>query len=409
MHSRRIRHLFIGLLAILLVAVPAIAGCGSSGSTKQNEVIIAWFGDQTGPSATTFKQVQWGLDDYMSEAEAIPGVTIKYIVYDFRNDYARVPTGYEYLKGQGMNMLLQYNPNTQPTTAKNLAEDQIPSFSFNIDVNTMNNEWLFGWSVDLASEAKYVIEYLVNDWWETRKMTRPIKIGAMLLSDLYSGTQYWNAYNAWAAAHPGKCELTRALGTTSQTAFASEVGSLQGCDVIITGQVGPATATFLKELLSKGYQGGIVGHSISILSIWSLITSLIPKASLNGILIPHSWHVWTDQNEFVTQMGTALEKYRGSDAAMLKEGTTWLSGYCLGHVLTNVVRKAAETVGADKIDGPALRQAMADLRLEIPGMPTIGGNANNCLLTQMRMVKYDAAADAWNAVMPWANALYPAS
>lgn len=394
----------LGLAAMLLIASVA-AGCGGGSAKAENIVVLGWMGDQTGPASSTFGQVQWGIDDYISRMDPIPGVKIQFATYDFREEYARVPVGYQWLMNQGMDLLLHYNPNVQAVTAGDQADDKIPSFSFNVDLATAGNEWVFGYSVTLRDEAMMVMDYLLKDWWETKGMTRPIKIGAMVHSDLGSGTIYWQAYQEYAAAHPGKCVLTRASGTSGQTAWASEVAALKDSDVIIVGTIGPAAATFLKELFLRGYQGSLVSHSISVLSIWSMVTAIVPKADMDGILIPHAWHVWTDDNPFVAEMKTALEESRPADAQMLKEGTTWLSGYCMAYILTNIVRAAAEKVGAENVDGTALRDALAETQLDIPGMPTIGGYGNQCLNPAMRMIKYNAAEDKWYAVNDWVNTL----
>ncbi len=391
-------------LAIILLMASVVSACGG-GAEAENIVVLGWMGDQTGPASSTFQQVQWGMDDYISQMDPIPGVKLEFKTYDFREEYARVPLGYEWLTAQGTDLLLHYNPNVQAVTAQSQTEDKIPSFSFNVDPATAENEWVFGYSVTLHNEATMVMDYLVKDWWETKGMTTPLKIGAMLHSDLESGSKYWQAYQDYAAAHPGKCVLTRALGTSSQTAWASEVAALKDNDVVIVGTIGPAAATFLKELFLRGFQGRVVGHSISILSVWSLITAIVPKADMDGVLIPHSWHVWTDENAFVSTMSAALEESRPADAEMLKEGTTWMSGYCLAYILTNAVRVAAENAGPDKVDGTALRDALAQTQLEIPGMPTVGGYENQCLNPSMRMITYNASEDEWYAVNDWVNTL----
>ena len=391
-------------LAIILLVASVVTGCGG-GEKAETTVIFGWMGDQTGPAASTFKEVQWGMDDYISQMDPIPGVKLEFKTYDFREEYARVPIGYEWLKGQGMDLLLQYNPNVQAVTAQSQAEDQVPSFSFNVDLTTAENEWVFGYSVTLLNEATLVMDYLVKDWWETKGMTTPIKIGAILHSDLESGNLYWQGYQDYAAAHPGKCVLEKAMGTTSQTAWASEAVALKDNDVVIEGMVGPAVPTFLKELFLRGYEGQVVGHSISVLSVWSMITGIVPMADMDGVLIPHSWHVWTDDNPFVSQMSAVLEDKRPAEAQKLKQGTTWMSGYCLAHILTNVVREAAENAGPEKLDGNALRDALAETQLEIPGMPAIGGYGNQCLNPFMRMITYNASEDEWYAVNDWVNTL----
>jgi hypothetical protein len=73
-----------------------------------------------------------------------------------------------------------------------------------------------------------------------------------------------------------------------------------------------------------------------------------------------------------------------------------------------VVRLAEKNVGAENIDNLAMRDALEQLSLEIEGLPTIGiagSGGANVLNPYLRMIKYDANADEWNATGDWFYAL----
>jgi len=412
MNSRTIKLLCMGALALVLLVTPVLGGCGGGGGGgEETTVVLGWLADETGVSSKAFDEVIMGMNDYMTEMEAtdpIPGVRIRFEIYDTRLEYARAPLGYEWLMGQGMSLLLHYDPPEQNALAAAQAEDEMPSLCFCADVQTLKTDWMYAYSVDYISEGKAIVDYLVKDWWETRGMTRPMKIGALVIGDMQSGGQYWSGLQAGSAANPGECELKKQEALRSQTAWASEVNALKDCDAIVVTTVGPTSATFLKEVREKGYEGQLVGVTISALGFWTLISSMVPKSGLDGMLIPHAWYVWTDDAPFVSNMSAMLDKHRPSKAAILKQGTTWESGWSTAHILAEVVRLAEKNVGAENIDNLAMRDALEQLSLEIEGLPTIGiagSGGANVLNPYLRMIKYDANADEWNATGDWFYAL----
>ncbi len=66
-----------------------------------------------------------------------------------------------------------------------------------------------------------------------------------------------------------------------------------------------------------------------------------------------------------------LEKSRPSDVGRLKQGTTWLTGYTLAHIVSEIVRKAADNVGPDKVDNIAIDDVIREMSLDIEGLPTM--------------------------------------
>lgn len=135
-------------LAFLLATISVVSACGGGGAGETKTITLGWLADQTGSSATAFKEVSKGIDDYMKEMEAtnpIPGVKIRIIVYDTRLEYARYPAGYEWLVGQGMDVLLGYAPETSTVTLRSQVEDKIPQYNFTGWVTTLDEDWLYSY------------------------------------------------------------------------------------------------------------------------------------------------------------------------------------------------------------------------------------------------------------------------
>ena len=133
-----------------------------------------------------------------------------------------------------------------------------------------------------------------------------------------------------------------------------------------------------------------------------MITSVLDKSKMDGMLIPHFYPLFTDDIEYSTYLNEMIQKYRGSEAENLKKGTTWMSGWVTAEILTETVRLAAETVGGKNVDGNAINDAFQALDITIGNMPAItlaARGGNNVLQPYSRMIQYKAAADDWYAAI----------
>ena len=106
----------IGLLAILLLALPMLVACDGddtggtpSGTDTPSEVtiIIGEIVDLTGVAAEAMDKIDKALKDlavYYNEENLIPGVTLEVKHYDDEYDPARDIPGYNYLKSKGQGL-----------------------------------------------------------------------------------------------------------------------------------------------------------------------------------------------------------------------------------------------------------------------------------------------------------------
>ncbi len=397
-------------MVAVLVAGSVLTGCGGGGGgEKTSTVILGILGDQTGASAGAFKEVSAGMEDYLAEMEEsnpIPGVKIKMITYDTRLEYGRLSIGYEWLKGQGTDLVMGYSPNTSGVLQASLAEDKIPIYSFTGYPSTLDSDWVYSYMCTGELEGRAMMDYVINTWWPAQGKSGPVKIANVGNTGWDTTIQYRKGFASVLAENPGKAEYTEVGGDVAQSAWASEVQKVMdfGADVIILTSTGTSSPTFLKEAAYKGYNGLTVASTNSVLGFWSLVISLVPKASLNGLLIPHFYPLWTDDTASVAHLSAMLEKYRAAEAATLKQGTTWSSGWMTAQVVTEAVRLAAEKVGAENVNGAAINDAFKELNIQLEGMPPLtlaNSGVHHVLMPEFRMIKYDAAADEWNAITEW--------
>jgi ABC-type branched-subunit amino acid transport system substrate-binding protein len=397
----------IGLVAVLVVT-SVVSACGGGGGEKEtNTILLGWLADQTGTSATAFKEVSKGIDDYLTEMEAtnpIPGIKIDMTTYDTRLEYARFSQGYQWLVGQGMDVLLGYQPETPNSTLDYQAEDKIPQYNFSAYPKDQDADWLYGYTYSYQYEARAAMDYLVNVWWPAQGKTGAIKVAHVSNPEYGSKDEYQKGLDWVVAQNPGKVNLTFVGGGGSQTAWASEVASIMNTDALFISAVGTSCATFLKEAYAKGYKGEIVASTISVLGIWPMITSVVDKSKMDGMLIPHFYPLFSDDIEYSTYLSEMIQKYRGSEAESLKKGTTWMSGWVMAQILTETVRLAANTVGAKNVNGSAINDAFKALDITIGNMPEItlaARGGHHVLQPSCRMIQYKASADDWFAVTDW--------
>jgi hypothetical protein len=404
MEKKLTRILVLVCMAVLLTVSSVLTGCGGS-SGGNHVVVIGFLGDQTGPSAAAFQSILTSLNDYLTVMEKenpIPGVTLKIATYDTRYEYARIPMGYEYLKEQGMALLLQYMGDQQPITLPNQKEDGVPSYAFAEKKGLENEPLVFCWEPEYYWEGRGTMDYIVSTW--DAALGRPLKVGHLAMANYATDQQQNAGMAAVAAENPSKVILTTVQGDPTQTSWASEVNGLRNCDFIVTSSVGPATPTFLNEVRARGFTGKIIGLTQSVLGYWSETKTAVPAKYLDGLLAIHFYLHWTDNSEYISQMKANVAKYFPDRAEQLEQGTVWLTQQVTAQILTDAVRRAAAEVGPANVDGAAIRDALEATAINMPGMGESISchNGTHVMYRMYRMIKYDAAKDEWFAITDWA-------
>jgi len=405
MSRKLIKMVGLGLLAVLM-AVPLLGGCGGE-KEKVRKIVIGVLGDQTGPSALANSEVIGkGLKDYLrmiEETDPIPGVKLEIVTYDTRLEFARVPIGYEWLKGKGARLLVHWVPQFNAMTARDQARDKIPSFTFTMITEALKEEWAFSLSVTPYLEMEAAMDYILGTWNYQARPGGPV-VGYLGESGRPVCIEQLQGLKDVAQAKPHKpYQIKDAAVPGGTTAFAGEVQRLKDCDIIVFGTTGPSSAAFLRDLGERGYQGMVIGATNAVLGLWTLIKTAVPGEHLDGLRVMHAQLLFTDESTWVDEIEQALLRYRPGEAGTLKRGTTYMSGYEFGLILTDVVRRAVAAVGAENVDGTALRQALETIDITTPGR----GEALKChggerlLYRMFRLVEYRLAEDDWFAITDW--------
>ena len=391
-----LRKMAVVVLVALVAVLPVLAGC-AGGDEDENTVILGWLGDETGVSAAAFKEVRYGLLDYLATMEKtnpIPGVKIEVLTYDTRLESGRVPTGYQWLKGQGMDVLIQWSPGAYAMTLENQKNDSIASFCTTAYPATQDSGWVYSWGPSEFDQGQWLAQALVDDWDETTE-GRTIKVGYVDVAGYSSANFCREGIEAWIAQNAGAMDYKVVQGGSSQTAWASEIDALKDRDVIVFATPATAGASFLNEVRARGYTGRLQATAFSFLSYLTLIKNSVGAAGLDGIRIPHAYTLFTEGSDFALQAKEALYELRPAEADTLKGGTTWISGWIYGFILSEAIRHAADTAGSENVNAEAIHEALDSLEIEIPGASvtaTVTGE-KDVLFPYYRMVEYDGELD----------------
>jgi len=351
--SRKFAAVSLGLVVILLGVIAGPVGCGGEKKAETGQFAFGWLQDLTGRAAFAVKQVYDGVYDYVrmtAEEDPIPGVTIKIVTYDTKSDYSRVPIGYVWLRGQNATLL----------------------------------------SV-AAHDSLMLQDRMEQDEWPSLYMSS--------MPQLQTWEWYWTLYGTSASMLESLLEWLREEGWAN---------ALKGCDIILTFLSGTPLASFIKEVRARGFTGQFMGPLDSLLAYWGLMKETVPLDQLDGCVSPLSMpHLDETDNVFIQEVVGYMERYRGKDALdFYRTGTGYQCGWALGALLVDVVRRAAEQVGAENvgdIQGRALRDVIKETNLTIDGWgETLKARGDLTTLSRVaKMYEYRADVDKWVSTSDW--------
>jgi len=108
--------------------------------------------------------------------------------------------------------------------------------------------------------------------------------------------------------------------------------------------------------------------------------------------------LWDEPVSWIVEAREAVLKYRASgEAEYILARPGYLSGWLPGMVLADTIRRAVGEVGAENVDGAALRHALAGIDMALEGLWNPWRFAENvhCLMKNQRMEEWSTAEDKW--------------
>jgi hypothetical protein len=366
MHKRSIRKVFLVVLGVLVLALPGFAGCGSQ-EAEGAEFVIGYQGDFTGPGSASTRVVYDAFMDYLSVAEEeglLPGITLRVVAYDNRTDYSRYTAGYMWLRGQGAELLLCPASTDIEMNAGNCARDKVPAVGTTGVESLAEHDWVYFLYETQEAQNAGCLKWIA-DTWDYEGMGRAPRVGAVGLSGLLVCIASVAGMEEFVADNPEEIEWMGAqfapLGTS---AWALEVKALMDCDYIVAATFGSAAGQFMKEARLRGYDGAFMSSSMAFPGFWGTVRSSVEPSDLYECYHQHTCP-WCDECSFATSWQEAIVNYRSGYAETEIQLASYPTGWAWSIWVIDAIRRAAEEVGAENLDGVAIQDALASTDLDM--------------------------------------------
>ena len=399
MRKRLARAGALVLAAVLLLSVVGQVGCGENGEAKKTEIIIGILTDFTGPAAYAVGPTVDAFMDAFTVAEeegSIPEVRIKFITYDNRTDYARNVPGYLWLKGQGTTMMYIMGETDRRMLATRFGPGEMPVFGSGLDEELPDHEWIYSRNGSVENQVEIIMQYVMATWDYAGEGRSP-RFGH-LGTNLGGSMSHQIGVDRTLEAYPDKFDFVGVERTPiGSSTFAGEINKLKDSDYILISSIGGMTASFMREARARGYQGAFLSGMYAFPGFWDLVKTAVPADQLYDCYHAGFYPWWNQDIPFINSLKGAIQQYHAAEAAARLRNSGPIGGWGVAVWITDVINRAIETVGAENVDGPAIRDAMAATDLTVEGWdnpwrPTADYHA---LVTQMKVYRWSIAADDW--------------
>jgi hypothetical protein len=377
MKRKRAGLAILVLLAALLVALPALVGCGGGGKGEENVIVIGIMADLTGTAGTAMQPTIEACQEYLEKvvpASDNPwpeGVKVKFCIpFDTQLDYSKVPGGYEVLKGRGTDLMVIMNAQDKLLLGSTPADDGMPCIGTMGLQAMLADQWsITTWS-PIQSQGEVEMLFIMDDWAVSGKSGIP-KVGHLGYT-LTSSEFYQEGIQKVLDANPGKFagdKVAFERGTLGNVSWMSEVGRLMSCDYIIVSTAGAMVSSFVSQARAAGYTGKFITGMEGFPGFWNLVTDAM-KGSMDKLYGCYyvAWWPWWDEDVPVIQaVKDYIAKYHKSNEEELLHSSACISGWELGMAIEMSIRNAIEAVGAENVDREALRDGLRAIDVQLPG------------------------------------------
>jgi len=400
----RVSHVILSvLLAVSLVAGPVLLGCGEEKGEKTTDIVVGMLADFTGPAASGCTMLHDGMADYFrvtQEEDPIPGARLKVITYDNRLDYGRNPVGYQWMKGQGAKLMVVIRNTDFEMLVDRFVQDQIPCFGSMGSLAYPKHEWIYMFPPITQWLAQCVVQWIWEDW----DGAQPPVIGHVGIAGYAASTYTEEALENLHDSYPDRFERVEGQMAPSGTAtWSLEIDRVKNCDFIIPTLVGPSLASFIKQIKDSGCQGRVAGTQEGLLGFYRAVLEAVSADYLDGVLGLSYHPLWIDDIPSIQQWKEAVLEYHAKDAQQRLLETGSIGGWAEGMIIADAIRRAVDEVGAEDVDGTAIRDALATVNLSPEGW----GNAwsvtpdYNIYARTCRMHEFSKDVGDWVAVSDW--------
>jgi hypothetical protein len=400
---RVFKTLALAFFCLLLATSPVIVGCAGGGDSDIKEIKYGWLWDFTGRAASAVLQTYDGFRDYLrmvSEEDPIEGLKLTLVTYDTKSDASRVPLGYEWMKGRGVDIMSAAPQDTELLRNK-FEADQMPFYAISNIISMVDSQWLTSLYGPPELQLATLLEWISENW--DNYPTKP-KVGFIGLAGVPFYESQKETVQDWISAHPDKFEwLGAEMVPSTTTSWVSEVIKMKSADFIFASMSGPPLVSLTSEARARGYEGTFMGPSETYFSFYMLLRAGVSPADLDNCIAGTYTPWWGEDNAFMDEVEEYAQKYH-SQASMvgIRQGTGQFNGWALGIIFIDAVKRAIDKVGVENLDGLAIHEALqaTDMTVEGWGNPwKLKTDENiNYFAQTVRLVEYRSDVDDWVAI-----------
>lgn len=408
MNGKKLKLAIMVMLGVLLVALPGFVACATEEEGSQNVIKIGVLADFTGTAASAMQPTMRAMEDYLTkvvpERNPLPGVKVKFVHFDTQLKYERTTDGYLTLLGQGVDMMVIPNAVDRQILGTRFAENQMPSVNSQGLESLLTNEWMVNNQSTVQSQGEVAMQWIMDTWdYDTKGVPKVGHLGFTLESSTY----YQEGIDRIIAANPGKFTWVGTekglIGNTDWTSAIKRLDKDGATDYIIVSVAGPMVSSFVSQARARRYDGAFVSGIEAFPGFWDLVTHQTEPSDLYGCYYVAWWPWWNEDVPLINDAKEYVETYFPGDADAMMKASPAISGWALGIVIEDGIRRAIDAVGADNIDGPALQEALAAIDMDVEGYgnPWTVTSNNNCVAWAQRAFEWKIDQDNWEPISGW--------
>ena len=335
------------------------------------EITIGNLTDQTGPSSNILRITDTALEDlvqYYNDNNLIPGVELKVINYDGQLDPAKDIPGYEWLKGQGADLIFTAVPDTPLTLKAIVDKEKMPLFAASGYQEQLDPPgYVFVMGTIPEHQAYTILNWIAENDWDYES-NGPAKIGGASWLDGYSQS-FIAAMEKYSEAHPDQFEWVGGYLTNFAFMWGPEVEALKDCDYVFPCVMPIA---FMREYRSADCTAKFIGADVHT-SFLNMITEAELWDEIDGMLFIGSSLWWNDDEELVNLNKELLyENHPGEEEEIMQAGAGYMSVSVVFYPMIDIIADAVEAVGAENFNSQALYDAAILYSLEVDGVERSG-------------------------------------
>lgn len=355
---------------------------------KKVKVKIGVISDLTGPASQAMTVVDMALADivrYFNEENLIPGAEFEVVTYDGQYDPSRDVPGYQYLKGNGVDVIITGIPGTSITLKSRVDQDNIPLFALTTNPDIENPPgYVFAMNV-AAEPYKYTFLQWIAEHDPDFPADRPARIGAVGQPDPYAANLQ-KGMEEYAAAHPEEFEWVDGLTVDWTTvSFGPEVEALSTCDYIVPPSTGFAVGMFMREYFNAGHTATFLWDDAHAAYL-GLTVDQVGWDKLDGtwVSLLNGW--WNDEYELPQLANRLLNEYHDEETVgnIRWAGISYLGSFMQQYGAVSVIAEAINSVGPENFDSQAVYDTATSFSM------TYGGGVEWDFT--------DTKRTAWNAI-----------